>query len=158
LSLGYVVVRLGSAWLRRYGLRMIVNSGAAASLAAALIGFLMLLLFGIAHGLGWLSGHDAVPAFVAGFLMPLVTGALSQLLPVWCIPGRRTAMRDRLHQILGFGGAVRSLVFLAGSVLLAFGQNTGFWLVAAGLLSFVALVLRALAVLLFSNSATDKFS
>ena len=67
-------------------------------------------------------------------------------------------MRDRLHQILGFGGAVRSLVFLAGGVLLAFGQNTGFWLVAAGLLSFVALVLRALAVLLFSNSATDKFS
>jgi hypothetical protein len=158
LSLGYVVVRLGSAWLRRYGLRMIVNSGAAASLAAALIGFLMLLLFGVLHGLGWLSGRDAVPAFVAGFLMPLVTGALSQLLPVWCIPGRRTAMRDRLHQILGFGGAVRSLVFLAGGVLLAFGQNTGFWLVAAGLLSFVALVLRALAVLLFSNSATDKFS
>jgi hypothetical protein len=157
LSLAYVVVRLGRSWLTRYGFRTILNSGAAASLACALIGLLMLIVFGVAHGFGFLSGHDAVPAFFAGFLMPLVTGALSQLLPVWCVPGRRTAMRDRLHKILAAGGAIRSLFFLGGGVLLAFGQNAGFWLAAAGLLSFVALVLRALAVLLFFSSATDKF-
>lgn len=157
LSLGYVVARLGCAWLRRYGLRTIASSGPAASLAGALIGFLMLIAFGVAHGFGLLSGHDAVPAFVAGFLMPLVTGALSQLLPVWCIPGRRTSMRDRLHKILGVGGAIRSLLFLGGGVLLAFGQNTGFWLAAAGILSFVTLVLRALAAFLFSSSVTEKF-
>lgn len=156
LSLGYVVARLGWAWLRRYGLRTIASSGPAASLAGALIGFLMLIAFGAAHGFGLLSGRDAVPAFVAGFLMPLVTGALSQLLPVWCIPGRRTSMRDRLHKILGVGGAIRSLLFLGGGVLLAFGQNTGFWLAAAGILSFVTLVLRALAVFLFSSSVTEK--
>lgn len=155
LSLAYVVARLGWAWLRRYGLRMIVNSGAAASLAGALIGFLSLIAFGVAHGLGFLSGPNAVPAFVAAFLMPLVTGALSQLVPVWCIPGRRTAMRDRLHTILGVGGAIRSLLFLGGGVLLAFGQEMGFWLAAAGLLSFVALVLRATVVFLFSSSANE---
>jgi len=155
LSLAYVVARLGWAWLRRYGLRMIAYSGAAASLAGALIGFLMLIVFGVAHGLGLLSGHAAVPAFVAAFLMPLVTGALSQLLPVWCIPGRRTAMRDRLHTILGVGGAIRSLLFLGGGVLLAFGQEMGFWVAAAGLLSFVALVLRATVVFLFSSSANE---
>jgi MFS family permease len=156
LSLTYVVVRLGRAWLRRYGWRTIINSGAAASLACALIGFLLLIVFGAAHGFGFLSGHDAVPAFVAGFLMPLVTGALSQLLPVWCVPGRRTAMRDRLHEVLGWGGAMRALLFLGGGILLAFGQLAGLWLAGLGLLLFVALVLRATAALLFATGIENK--
>ena len=155
-SLGYVVTRLGWAWLRRYGLRLIVNSGAAASLAGALIGFLLLIVFGVVNGFGFLSGRDAVPAFIAGFLMPLVTGALSQLLPVWCIPGRRTIMRDRLHEILGWGGAMRALLFLGGGILLVFGQQAGLWLTVAGLLLFVVLVLRATAALLFSTEIENK--
>lgn len=155
-SLGYVVTRLGWAWLRRYGLRPIVNSGAAASLAGALIGFLLLIVFGVVHGFGFLSGRDAVLAFIAGFLMPLVTGALSQLLPVWCVPGRRTGIRDRLQVILGLGGATRALLFLGGGVLLAFGQPTGLRLTAAGLILFVALVLHATAVLLLATEIEKK--
>jgi hypothetical protein len=136
--------------------RTIVSSGAAASLAGALIGFLLLVVFGVVHGLGFLSGRDAVPAFVAGFLMPLVTGALSQLLPVWCILGRRTIMRDRMHKILGSGGALRAFLFLGGGILLAFGQQAGLWLTVAGLLLFVSLVMRATVALLFANEIEKK--
>ena len=152
----YVVGRLGVAWSRRYGWRVIAGNGAAVSLAGALCGLLLLVAFGVAHGFGRLNGHDAVPAFIAGFLLPLVTGALTQLLPVWCTPGKRTAMRDRLHATLGIGGVFRTFLFVAGGVALAFGQSAGLWLCVAGLLSFVVLVLRALGMLLLSATPTEK--
>lgn len=152
----YVTGRLGVAWLRRYGWRAIAGNGAAVSLAGALCGFFVLLLCGIAHGLGWSSGPDAVPAFVSCFLMPLVTGALTQLLPVWCVPGKRTRMRDRLHAILGSGGVFRTALFVSGGFLLAFGQSSGLWLSIAGLLSFLVLVLYALLVRVLSTAAPRK--
>ena len=144
------------AWSRRYGWRVIAGNGAAVSLAGALCGLLLLVAFGVAHGFGRLNGHDAVPAFIAGFLLPLVTGALTQLLPVWCTPGKRTAMRDRLHATLGIGGVFRTFLFVAGGVALAFGQSAGLWLCVAGLLSFVVLVHRALGMLLLSATPTEK--
>ena len=156
LCLLYIVGRLGMAWLRRYGWRAIAGNGAAVSLAGALCGLLLLVAFGVAHGFGRLNGHDAVPAFIAGFLLPLVTGALTQLLPVWCTPGNRTAMRDRLHATLGIGGVFRTFLFVAGGVALAFGQSAGLWLCVAGLLSFVVLVFRALGMLLLSATPTEK--
>ena len=156
LCLLYIVVRLGVAWIRRYGWSSIAGSGAAASLAGALGGLALLVAFGVAHGFGRLNGHDAVPAFIAGFLLPLVTGALTQLLPVWCTPGKRTAMRDRLHATLGIGGVFRAFVFASGGVALALGQSAGLWLCVAGLLSFVLLVLRALLMLLLSATPPEK--
>ena len=156
LCLLYVIGRLALAWIRRYGWSSMAGNGAAASLAGALGGLLLLVALGIAHGLGRLNGHDAVPAFIAGFLLPLVTGALTQLLPVWCTPGKRTAMRDRLHATLGLGGVFRVFVFTASGVALALGQRAGLWLCVAGLLSFVALVLRALIMLLLSAPPAEK--
>ena len=156
LCLLYVIGRLALAWIRRYGWSSMAGNGAAASLAGAVGGLLLLVALGIAHGLGRLTGHDAVPAFIAGFLLPLVTGALTQLLPVWCTPGKRTAMRDRLHATLGIGGVFRAFVFASGGVALALGQNAGVWLCVAGLLSFVLLVLRALLMLLLSATPPEK--
>lgn len=138
-----VAGRLGWSWWRRYGLRALVGDGAAAALAAALCGFLLLLILGVAHGFGMLSGHDAVLAFFAAFLLPLVTGALSQLLPVWRYPGRRTATRDRMREVLVYGGAIRAALFVAGGMLLALGSSAGLWPVAAALLLFVFALLRA---------------
>lgn len=146
----FVVCRLGLAWLRRYGWRTVAGNGAAFSLAGALFGFILLLLFGMAHGFGLLSGRDAVLAFASCFLLPLVTGALMQLLPVWCTPGRRTELRDRLHAILRVGGSLRTVLFVSGGVLLAIGQWAGLWLSFAGLLLFLVLVVRALLVRYFS--------
>ena len=146
LMLLFVVLRTGASWLRRYGWRTLLGDGAAAALLAALAGFSLLLVFGIAHALGVVEGQDAVPAFVVAFLMPLVTGALSQLLPVWRHPGRRTCARERMLGELRRGGAARSLLFVVSGSLLALGAHAGIWLAAAGMLFFVIALLGSLAV------------
>ena len=143
LLLAGVVGRLGRSWWHCYGLRPLVNDGASAALTAALCGFLLLLALGVAHGFGAMSGHDAVSAFIAAFLLPLVTGALSQLLPVWRYPGRRTAVRDQMREVLIYGGVVRAALFIAGGVLLAFDSSYGLWLTVVALLLFLRALLRA---------------
>ena len=144
-GMAIVVCRLGSSWWRRYGLRSIVSDGASASLAAALFGFLLLLVLGSVHGLlGFLSGHDVVLAFVALFLLPLVTGALSQLLPVWRYPGRRTPERDHVRKVLVQGGALRAVVFLVAGLFLSLGYEAGYGLAAIGLLWFALQIIRGL--------------
>ncbi len=138
-----VASRLGLAWLRQYGWRTIIADGASASLAISLCGFLLILLFGMAHAFGLIGGHDAVAAFIVIFLFPLVGGALSQLLPVWRHPGRRTPVRDRMRAVLVSGGAVRALLFSGGGILLALGFNEGLWLGAFSLLYFLFVVIKA---------------
>lgn len=140
--LSYVGCRLGRSWLRRYGLRTIFDDGASAALATALCGFLLLLVFGLAHGAGLISGHDAVSAFMTAFLLPLLSGALSQLLPVWRFPGRRTMQREQMRELLVAGGAIRALLFISSGSLLALGYREGLWLSAAGLLFFLYALIR----------------
>jgi hypothetical protein len=135
--LGSVALRLGISWWRRYGLRKLAGDGASAALAAALGGFVLLILLGVAHAFRILDGQHAVPAFVAAFLLPLVTGALSQLLPVWRSPGPRTPARDRMRAALISGGALRAVFFVVGGLTLALGNNEGIWLAAAGMVSFL---------------------
>ncbi len=138
-----VTCRLGWAWWRRYGPRALVGDGASAALVGALCGFLMLLILGIAHGFGMLSGHDAVLAFFVAFLLPLVSGALTQLLPVWRYPGRSTPARVRMREVLADGGAMRAALFVTGGALLAVGVSAGLWFAAAALLFFVLALLRS---------------
>lgn len=141
--MAFVGARLGLAWLHRYGVRTLLGDGASAALSGALCGFLLLVAFGIAHSFGYLNGRDAVPAFIAAFLLPLVTGALSQLLPVWRYPGRLTPLRTQMRRYLVAGGAGRTLPFLCGGALLAFGHGEGLWLTAIGLLHFLLGLIRA---------------
>ncbi len=138
-----VAGRAGLSWLRRYGWRTLINDGASAALAAALIGFMLMLAFGAMHGAGLMRGQDAVAGFMVTFLLPLVTGALSQLLPVWRHPGRRLPVRDQMREVLIHSGAIRAALFLAGGVLLAFGRFEGLWPTAAGLLLFLYAIIRA---------------
>ena len=91
-----------------------------------------------------MDGHDAVAAFIAAFLLPLVSGALSQLVPVWLYPGRRTAQRDRLRATLARGGALRSAWFVGAGIALAFGLGEGLWLAVAALLLFALSLGRGL--------------
>jgi hypothetical protein len=138
-----IVWRLGSSWWRRYGLRKIAGDGASAALAAALFGFLLLILFGVAHALHSVDARHSVAAFVVAFLLPLVSGALSQLLPVWRHPGPRTSAREHMRSVLVSGGAWRSVFFIAGGIALAAGNNDGVWLAAAGMLSFLFAIIRS---------------
>jgi len=142
--LAWVIVRNLLAWRGAYGWRVIVGDGVTASLAAASVGLLCVLIWGIAHASGWLPARPTLAAFVAMFLLPLVTGALAQLLPVWRYPGvyspARGAMRERLAHL----GPWRALAFLAGGGLLALEISAGFLLVAVGLALFVFVLAQSL--------------
>lgn len=143
--LAAVAMRLPAAWLGTYGWRALVRDGAAAPLAAAALGFALLLAHGIAHGVGVTAARPAIAAFAAGFLLPLVSGALTQLLPVWRDPGADSPQRREMRRLLAGGGWVRGLLFLAAGVLLAFDRNAGYALLAVGLGAFAGALIRAFA-------------
>jgi hypothetical protein len=150
--LAYVGFRILVSWLRRYGARALASDGVTAPLVGALCGFLLLLALGMAHGLGILAGRDAVPAFVVAFLLAMVTGALTQLLPVWLHRGKRTPARERMHAALRRGGVLRALLFGLGGILLGLGIGEGIWSAVLGLLSFMIVLIRSL---LGSSPARD---
>ncbi len=140
------------AWQRTFGIAEIVGADATAPLAAATFGFVLLLLLGIAHGAGMLPARPAIAGFIAAFLLPLVTGALSQLLPVWRHPGSNSPQRRTLQRWLAWGGRLRAVFFLAGGVLLALDIVHGWVPVAIALLLFVV----ALCVAIWLD--TSRFS
>lgn len=113
LLYGVVVLRMLSAWWRRFGGVLVQRHGAAPSLAAAAVGLLGLLALGAAHGLGWMSARPAVVGFVIAFLLPLVSGAAGHLLPVWLRPGVQGDWHRNLRASLCRWGGVRGLLFLA---------------------------------------------
>ena len=134
-----LVAALGliAQWLRRFGLKALVADGVAASLAAAVLGLVLSLLAGVAHGTGLIAARPGLFAWGAGFLLPLITGALSQLLPVWRWPGPQTPARQAMRRALAATGSWRAALFLAGAIALLGGCETlGAACVAAGLLLF----------------------
>ena len=131
------LVRLGKAWLTLYSQKIRQLHGAASSLAAALVGFVIVQLFGSLHGGGILSSTDTAHAFILTFLFPLVTGAVSQLLPIWARPGIQTAWHTKIQQRLGMFGGFRALMFLAGGVSLGLGWRGGLVLSVAALAAFL---------------------
>ena len=141
LSVG---LRLWLSWWFRYGLRRIAGDGASLALAGALSGFLLIVLLGVAHAFRLIDGQSAVPAFVAVFLLPLVSGALSQLLPVWRYPGPRCSAREHMRVTLVSSGGLRALFFIAGGIALAVGNGEGAWLALAGMISFLFGIVRSL--------------
>lgn len=134
LLLGWVAGRDLLAWWRAY--RSKVGGGGTAPLFAATAGFVLLLLAGIAHGTGFGEARPTLAAYVALFLLPLVSGALAQLLPVWRHPGPDSPRRRRLGERLATGGRLRAGFFVAGGCLLLFEWPGGPSLAAAGLLLF----------------------
>ncbi|MFN3401546.1 MAG: hypothetical protein ACK4Z4_14505 [Ferrovibrio sp.] len=117
LLLAWVVGRDLVAWVRAYGRR--VGADGTAPLLGATAGLLLLLLVGLAHGAGWMAARPALAGYVALFLLPLVTGALAQLLPVWRFPGADSPARQAMQRSLAGGGRIRAgLFFLAGLVFL----------------------------------------
>ena len=85
------------------------------------------------------AGSGVVAAFFAGFLLPLVSGAATQLLPVWLRPGPQGTWHKQARDTLGRSSALRGLAFaLAGLIAYAGAPTAGMLLAACGLGIFVA--------------------
>ncbi|TRZ97651.1 MAG: hypothetical protein D4R84_04835 [Rhodocyclaceae bacterium] len=133
-------LRMATYWVAAYSERIGSLHGAAASLALACLGLIGLMFAGIGHTLGFLAGRDAVAGFVLAFLLPLVSGAATQLLPVWLRPGMQGEWHHRLRSRLGRLAGLRALLMVCGGLAIAFGWPQGIWLALAGvaILVFVA--------------------
>ncbi len=139
------VARMGTAWLARFPGEILRAHGAAPSLVLALAGMLALLSFGALHAQRRIEGGDAVFGFLLAFLLPLVSGAVSQLLPLWLKPGVQTDWHRAARGTLGRFAVLRGLTFVAAGWLVAAGWHPGAWLGLAGLAAFVAQALQVAA-------------
>jgi protein-S-isoprenylcysteine O-methyltransferase Ste14 len=119
----------------------LLRDGAAASLLAALLGLLFNLTAGVAHGAGLLAARPAIAAWGVGFLLPLVTGALTQLLPVWRWPGRVIPARAVMREKLAATGVWRAAFLLLGGLAIIAGLP-----LAGGVFAGAAIALFALAL------------
>lgn len=150
------LVRLGKAWLALYPGEIRRLHGAAPSLAAALAGFAAALLLGVLHGGGVLGTAGTGHAFILAFLFPLVTGAVSQLFPVWARPGPQTAWHAQTRLKLGLGGGLRGALFFAGGILLGLGWRGGLALAMVALIAFAAQLALAVGGLFARTGADDS--
>jgi|GEM_PF-232737 hypothetical protein len=124
--------RMAWAWWRQGRVRILSWQGAPPVLAAAVVG-LALAVVGVV-----VPGVAPLDVFVAGFMFPLVSGAATQLVPVWLRPGRQTAWHTRARQAIGRYNGVRALLYLTSAVLPLLGYRCGamagllalFWFVA----------------------------
>lgn len=134
-------------WVRRFGFKALLADGVSASLLASLLGLLMTMVAGVIHGAGLAPARADLMAWGVGFLLPLVSGALSQLLPVWRWPGPTTPERLRMRQILASNGQWRSGLWLAAAAALLAGvdQLAAVFLLA-GVLLFLFRLLQAVRV------------
>ena len=134
-------------WGRRFGGWPLLRDGVSASLLAALVGLMITLAAGLLHGAGLIPTRPSLLAWASGFLMPLVSGALSQLLPVWRWPGPQTPERLLMRRKLASSGSVRAGLFLSSALaFLAELEVLGAGLVAFALLLFVIGLLQAVRV------------
>ena len=134
-------------WGRRFGFRTLLADGVAASLLAAVAGLIVSLTAGVAHGAGILPGRPTLYGWGIGFLLPLVTGALTQLLPVWRWPGPQVPERAAMRQVLAAGGKWRALAFFVGALSIIAGLTTLAAIATAiGLALFITALLRAVRI------------
>jgi hypothetical protein len=145
------LVRLGASWLRLSRAEIFALHGAAPLLAAALAGLALSMVFGAVAPLaaaGGLSPIEPALAFVSGFMLPLVSGAASQLLPVWLRPGVQSDWHAKLRGSLGRYGGVRAVLFCLAGIAAGTSHSWGLLLGAATLIWFL---LQAVAALLQSS-------
>ncbi|MBI5109527.1 MAG: hypothetical protein HZA62_12335 [Rhodocyclales bacterium] len=114
-----IVLRVLCAWWTRFRGDLFTSHGAAPSLLAATVGLFCLLILGLLHGWGYLSGRASIVGFVVAFLLPLVSGAMAQLLPVWLRPGVQAAWHAELRYRLCRWGGVRGFALLLTGLGLA---------------------------------------
>ena len=124
-------------WITKFRSDIFCLHGAAPLLAVALIGFVMALISGGAHGAGRINSTSVAHLSVFAFLFPLVSGAAGQLLPLWLKPGRQTEWHAQARHRLTFASGVRALLFLLAGSLAAAGFSWAGYLALAAILAFI---------------------
>ncbi len=139
--LGYVSWRTLRPWTGHDGRTAIRRNGAALSLATANAVLLAVLVLGGFHAYGWTSGTALTQAFVVAFLLPLITGAASQLLPVWLRPGAQGPWHAECRARLGRFAGARTAAFICAGAAAVAGYGNALWI---GLAALAAFALQAL--------------
>ncbi len=142
LSLGLL-----AHWWRAFTPGVLFADGASTPLVVALAAYGALLLAGALHGARLAAADGMVLGFGAAFLLPLVSGALSQLLPVWRFPGPNSPARQEMRRRLVRCGRLRAALFpLAGGACIVDFVPLAALLAACGLLLFAVDLAFALRV------------
>lgn len=118
--------------------------GAAVALAGALLGLTITLLLALWHGTTDQTGRLLLTALVGLFLLPLLSGALTQLVPVWLHPLHDDTRRQTWRRRIGWGAGGRVALFWLGSGLVLGGYAFGIALLAVGVMVFIGQVAVAL--------------
>ena len=121
------------------------------SLGLAVIGFITVMITAGIHAAGAGSSGDSMQLFFFVFLFPLVTGAVSYLLPVWLWPARNSIVYESSARRLAWGSGARSLVFLAAGVVMCIGMKGAVYLAGIGILVFLLQVVGAFWARFSSN-------
>lgn len=141
------IISLLGQWYRRFGRRCLLGDGVSVSLLAALVGLSVAIIGGAFHASGVMPARPTLFAWTAGFLLPLVTGAVSQLLPVWRWPGPQIPARAIMRAKLASGGHWRAAAFLSGALAILLGwPSLGGLLVVLGMARFAFDLLQAVRV------------
>lgn len=117
--LAWTVLAMLGGFHRALGDAVWQRDAATASLFAATAGLLGLLVIGVAHAFGWVAGRALLAAFIVAFLLPLVTGAATHLLPLWRRPGRTTEWHLAWRRRLGWMSLPRAWMLVLGGWVLA---------------------------------------
>jgi len=150
------LVRLAASWLRLFRPEVLALHGAAPLLAAALAGFVLSMISGAAAPIasaGGLRPMEPALTFVVGFMLPLVSGAATQLLPVWLRSGVQSSWHAILRGKLGRYGGIRAVLFCLGGIAAGMGREEGLLLGAATLIWFL---LQASVALLQSKTFQER--
>ncbi|MDD5177091.1 MAG: hypothetical protein PHQ05_11790 [Sterolibacterium sp.] len=139
------LLRMGTRWSMDYADHLGRLHGASTALGLSCFGLVGLIFAGLGHAFGYLNGSDALTGFVPAFLLPLVSGAAMQLLPVWLRPGRQDGWHEKLRSTLGRYSGLHAPLLVAGGLAVAFGYPQGLWLAAVGVLVLLAVVVNALS-------------
>lgn len=145
MAYAWPLLRLLSDLWQAHGRQLLAPGQPAPLLLAAVGGLLGLLAHGTAHGAG-ANGRQALPLFVIAVLLPLVSGAVARLLPIWLRPGVQGEWSYHQQRWLAAYAQWRAAGLLLAGVLAAAGNGLGYllgalaaaWLLAAMTLTAIS--------------------
>jgi hypothetical protein len=111
---------------------------------------MLVLTAGGLHATGVQPSGVALPLFFYLFLFPLVTGAISYLLPVWIWPARNTAAYESAVRRLAWGSGARALVFFIAGVLAWNGLPGAVYLAGTAMAVFLVQAIWAVSARFFA--------